>query len=529
MNRLLLVILDGFGLNYDQEQNPIIKAQTPTLDNLIANYPFTSLRAAGEEVGLSWGEVGNSEVGHFNLGSGQVLWQNLPKIDQEIERGAFFNNRILINLCQQVKKNNSSLHLVGLVSDGGVHSHIRHLFALMEIAHQQGLEKVFLHMITDGRDSPPKSAQTFINEFLAKSDEIGVGQISTITGRYYAMDRENNWQRTEAFYNAVIGKAKERFQEPQEVLKHWYQDNRDDERIIPSIIERESESQFLRDSDGVIVFNFRADRARQITRAIGDPNLTDFSRKYFPQNLSLTTMTPYEEDWKMKIETVFQPPKVDHPISLLISDQDLSQYHIAESEKKAHVTYFFNGGNSQRYPQERDQIISSPDIESYDKQPEMSLPQVVKNLIEVIETKKINFILTNFANPDMVGHTGNFKAAGQAVEAVDQHLGRLLEMAGKAGYTTLITADHGNIEQMINPTTKKPDKEHTTNPVPFFWVGDYQKSDKSFDSERLWQEISQLNPSGILADVTATVLNQLEVPIPEFIIGEELSGTLVKL
>jgi len=529
MNRLLLIILDGFGLSFDAKTNPVLSARTPTLDGLIANYPFTALQASGEEVGLSWGEVGNSEVGHFNLGSGIILWQNLPKIDQKIVSGEFFKNKVLIETCQKVKKNNSSLHLVGLVSDGGIHSHIRHLFALLKIAKDQSLEKVYVHMISDGRDTPPKAASDFINQLQAQFDAIGTGQLSTIAGRFWAMDRDDNWDRIKKWYQVVIGKSQDRFKAPLEAINHFYSKGQDDEKLKPSIIDLESESQFIRDSDGVIIFNFRADRAREMARAIGDPNLIDFSREYFAQNLSLATMTPYETDWKMDINVVFQPPQSLYPSSLLISDQNLSQYHTSESEKKAHVTYFFNGGNDQTYPQETDKIFASPEVESYDQQPEMNLPQVTENLVKVIKNENYNFILLNMANPDMVGHTGKFKAARLALEAVDSNLELLLKAASAAGYTVLITADHGNIEQMINPATGKPDKEHTINPVPFFWVDRYRSPTKALDSERLWQEICQLNPSGVLADVTATVLNQLEVPVPEFITGEELSKALVKL
>jgi 2,3-bisphosphoglycerate-independent phosphoglycerate mutase len=528
-NKLLLVILDGFGLNYDSDQNPILTAQTPTFDNIIRNYPFTVLRAGGEEVGLSWGEVGNSEVGHFNLGSGQILWQNLPKIDQTIKSGQFFKNKVLRETCQAVGKAQSSLHLIGLVSDGGIHSHIRHLLALLKLAQNQRLKKVFIHVISDGRDTPPKSVLKYINQLEAETDKLGIGQISTISGRQFAMDRNNNWQRTEAFYNALIGQSESRFDGVPELLDFWYKEGADDENITPSAINLNTEAQFLRDNDGVIIFNFRADRARQMTKAINDPNLTGFSRQYLPQNLALTTMTPYEEDWKMEIRTVFQPPRVDYPASLLISDQNLTQYHTAESEKKAHVTYFFNGGNDQFYPQEKDKIFPSPNVKSYDLKPEMNLPAVVENLVKIIDSDNYNFILVNFANPDMVGHTGNFEAVKKAIEVVDRELAKLLTAASATQYTSLITADHGNAEQMLHPATGQPDKEHTINPVPFFWVDRYQSTKKKFDSQALWKEVSQLPPAGILTDVTATLLNQLEVPIPQSIIGEDLSDALVKL
>jgi len=529
MNKLLLIVLDGFGLNFNQDQNPVLTVDTPTLDHLISSYPFTTLQASGEEVGLSWGEVGNSEVGHFNMGAGQMLWQNLPKIDQSIESGDFFKNKVLTQTMGQVKKNNSSLHLIGLVSDGGIHSHINHLIALMQLAKDQGLEKVFIHMISDGRDTAPKLANSFIKQLEAKSAELGVGQISTISGRSYAMDRDNNWSKIEQFYNTLVGASDQKFKTAAQAVENSYNQDLDDEKVVPSIIDWQTEAQFIRDNDGIIIFNFRADRAREMTRAIGDPNLTDFSRSYFPQQTILATMTPYEQDWKMDIQTVFEPPKSDYPVSLIISDQSISQYHTSESEKQAHITYFFNGGNQQKYPLEEHQIIDSPASGDYVQQPEMSLPLVADNLSKVLMTQKYDFILTNFANPDMVGHTGNFQAAQQAIVATDKYLGQVLQAASQAGYVTLVTSDHGNVEQMKNPTTNKPDKEHTINSVPFFWLENYQAPTKNRDSLALWQEISQLNPTGVLIDVTATILNQLQIPQPEFIVGQELSQALSRL
>jgi 2,3-bisphosphoglycerate-independent phosphoglycerate mutase len=384
-------------------------------------------------------------------------------------------------------------------------------------------------MISDGRDTPPRSAADFISQLQAKFKQLGVGAISTISGRAYGMDRDNNWTKTEKFYKAISGQLENnRFSQPEEVLQSFYDQDLDDEKIIPSIIDLDTDEQFISDHDGVIIFNFRADRARQLTRVIGDPNLDDFNRDFFAQDLCLATMTPYEEDWKMEVNVVFSPPKADMPLPKMIYKAGLSQYHLAESEKKAHVTYFFNGGYSEKYERELDTIISSPDVESYDLKPEMSLPILSQALTDAIK-KSPEFIVTNFANPDMVGHTGNFEATLSAIEVVDQSLGLVIKIANKAGYRVIVTADHGNAEQMINPASGKPDKEHTINPVPFFLIDNYKDSNQNLDSDRLWQTISQLQPSGILADVTATILSQLEIEKPEMIIGENLEQALVTI
>lgn len=531
MDKTLLIILDGFGLNYNQQQNPTLSADSPNLDNLVANYPFTVLSAAGEEVGLSWGEVGNSEVGHFNLGSGQVLWQNLPKIDQAISSGSFFDNNVLNETMEAVKKEKSNLHLMGLVSDGGIHSHVNHLIALLKLAKRKKVPKVYIHMISDGRDTPPKSGIEFLKRTEAETSKIGLGKVSTITGRQIAMDRNNDWQKTAEFYMTTTGQQIEKesiFENGRKVFENLYDKKKNDETIPPSVVDLGDDSQFIKDNDGLIIFNFRADRSRQIAKVFGDPSLEEFERSFFPNNLKLATMTPYEEDWKIEIQTVFDPPKVEDSVPKLIANNNLSQSHLAESEKKAHVTYFFNGGIDQEQKLETNNIIPSPQIESFDLKPEMSLDILGQVTIKAIK-KNNEFILVNVANPDMVGHTGNFEATKTAIEAVDSYLGKILTIAGRAGYLSLITADHGNSEQMINPSSERPDKEHTVNPVPFFWVDNYQKSDRNFDKDGIWQAISQLTPTGILADVSRTVLSNLQVEPSTNMIGEDLRNSLVKL
>jgi len=344
------------------------------------------------------------------------------------------------------------------------------------------------------------------------------------------MDRNNNWQRTKNFYETITGNNQNDeyyFTNPEDVFKMRYAEGKNDENIPPSIIDLEDNDQLVKDGDSLIIFNFRADRARQITRSLADPNLTEFSRTSFPK-VELATMTPYEEDWGIKVKTVFDPPKVENNLPSIIEQKGLSQIHLAESEKKAHVTYFFGGGIESSNNNQINSIVSSPNVESYDLKPEMSLEILFQAAVDAFRQSP-DFILLNIANPDMVGHTGNFEATRLALKAVDNTLGRLLIVAGKTNYLTFITADHGNSEQMINPISGKEDKEHTVNPVPFFWVDNYQKNNRDLNSDSLWQAISQLSPSGILADVTQTILKNLQIRTDSNIAGEDLKDNLVKL
>jgi 2,3-bisphosphoglycerate-independent phosphoglycerate mutase len=342
------------------------------------------------------------------------------------------------------------------------------------------------------------------------------------------MDRNNNWQLTKKFYDSLVGNnSSNRFESAEAALKEHYSAGKNDENLPSSVIDQ-SEEQFIKDGDGVIIFNFRADRARQMTRAIGDPNLEEFERANFPNNLELATMTPYEEDWDMEIGVVFDPPEVEHNLAKLISDSGINQVHLAESEKKAHATYFFNGGQEVKYNQELDQIIPSPSVDSFDQKPQMSLEILTQATLDYLKENPY-FVLLNVANPDMVGHSGNFEATRIAIEAVDKYLGQILLAASKFNYLSFVTADHGNCEQMINLTTGKADKEHTVNPVPFFWVDNFTKTNKNYEKDKLWQPISTRSPSGVLADVSATVLANLEISPAANMVGEDLRNSLVKL
>lgn len=516
---MMLIILDGFGLNPIEKGNPVFAIQTPIFDYLIQNSPHINLSASAESVGLSWGEVGNSEVGHSNLGTGQIIWQDLPRISETIALGSFFKNKVILETMRETKKNKSSLHLVGLISDGGIHSHLDHLFALLKIAKDEGLSDVFIHGFTDGRDTAAKCAQKYLTAIEKKMADLGLGKISTLSGRFYAMDRDNHWERIKKVYEAMRGRSPSVKKNPEEVIKESYKKGQDDETIEPQIVSQGNPKQFLRNKDSVIIFNFRADRAREITLALAKSKL----------NLNLATMTPYETDWKIKIKTIFGVLKYQSPLSDILAENNISQLHIAETEKYAHVTYFFNGGREKELNGEKHCCIPSPRVENYAVKPDMSLHQVVSQLLAEISKNDFQFVVANFANPDMVGHTGDYEATKKAIMAVDQNLEFLISKAKKIGFDIFITADHGNAEQMINLETGKIDKEHTTNPVFFLHVkGGLDNLVKFSDQEhkQIWSEISLDNPKGVLADITPTIASVLGIEGINYFSGQSLINLL---
>jgi len=537
MKKVLLIILDGFGLNPNKQENPIFSTETQVLDNLVKSFPKTSISASAENVGLSWGEVGNSEVGHSNLGTGQLVWQNAEKIDQMIKDGSFFQNKTLISAINHVKANHSNLHFLGLCSTGGIHSKLNHLLALLELAKDKEIENVFVHAITDGRDTKAKTCLKFLRQIDKKLEMFDQGKISTICGRYYAMDRDNRWHRTEAAYKVITGQEnKNVFRTPIEAVEASYKKGLSDENLKPSVVSNGelTSNQFVRDDDAVIFFNFRADRARQITKAFVKDDLESevkgFRRKKI-KNLFFATMTPYETDWKVHLSVVFEPEVIGQPLSEILSKNDLTQFHTAETEKFAHVTYFFNGARERPERGEKQKIIPSPKVKSYEVRPQMSIIPLVNNLLEEMRREAPDFVLINFANPDMVGHTGNFKAAARAIYFCDKSLGQLLHYAKNYGYTALVTADHGNIEQMINPLTLEIDKEHTVNPVPFIKIDSFEikkiKRISRDEHERIWTSFpTSTPPSGILADVPVTVLKLFGIPKPDIYSGEDLEPSL---
>lgn len=519
MKKVLLVILDGWGLSPIAEGNATFLAKTPNLDYLYKNFPKTSLSASGLSVGVTPGEPGNSEVGHLNIGSGRVVWENLPRIDQAIESGEFFQNDNLKKFASSLKNSDGALHLIGLCSTGGVHSHLAHLYALLEFAEKENIKNVFVHIITDGRDTAPKVAREDIVQIKNHLGKLENGKVASVVGRFYAMDRDKHFERTSAAYNLwTLGKGK-KFLSPEAALKNGYLEGKDDENVEPSIID---EKGVIKSGDGVIFFNFRSDRMRQILSVFEDENFDKFPRGKL-SDLKLLTMTSYQNNQKSPV--IFSPLSLENTLADLIENSGLNQFHTAETEKFAHVTYFFNGGDEKIHENEKQVIVPSPRVESYDYTPEMSAKQVKEKVIEALKDN-YQFILVNFANGDMVGHTGRFPAAVKACEAVDRELFDIMSMASGGGYTAIITADHGNCEMMKNLRTGEIDKEHSSNPVPLIF-SDFSKSpflpqngEKISKDELL--AYSSVEPTGILADIAPTILELMEIKKPPGMSGKSL-------
>ena len=491
---LALIIMDGFGINPSDYGNAIKAANTPRLDQLFAENPCTKIGASGMDVGLPDGQMGNSEVGHTNIGAGRVVYQELTRITKSIQDGDFFENPELLLAVENAKKAGKALHLIGLLSDGGVHSHNSHLYAIVELAKRHGLEQVYVHALLDGRDVPPSSGKDFVKECADKLKEIGVGKIATVMGRYYAMDRDNRWERVEKAYAAMVYGEGNRNPDPVNAVEESYQADVTDEFVIPTVC---ADNAAICEGDSVIFFNFRPDRAREITRTFVDPDFTGFARKkgFFP--LTYVCMTQYDATMP-NVEVAFKPQSLANTFGEYISDKGLTQLRIAETEKYAHVTFFFNGGVEKTYPGEDRALINSPKVATYDMQPEMSAYLVTDEVIKRIESGKYDVIILNYANCDMVGHTGVFEAAKAAVEAVDQCVGRVTDAVAKMGGVALITADHGNADKMYEDDGS-PFTAHTTNPVPFCVVG-YP---------------CELREGGKLADIAPTMLKILGLPQPK--------------
>jgi len=504
---VVLIILDGWGIAPPSRGNAITLAKTPALTNLIKTYPAMTLQASGEAVGLSWGEIGNSEVGHLNLGSGKLIYQTLPRINKDIADGSFFTNEKFLAGAAHAKKNNSSLHLMGLASSGSVHSSIDHLYALMEFCAKQKLKNVYIHCFLDGRDMPYNSGIDFIEKIQQKIKEYKIGQIATIAGRFYALDRDNHWERIVLAYNAIVkGESTEKSADPVQAVKTSYDQKIYDEEFLPTVITDSSGQPIatVKNGDSVIFFNYRADRAREISQAFVLPGFEKFPRDYL-KDLYFVAMTEYEKD--LPLEVAFPPEIINEPLAKVIADAGLKQLHIAETEKYAHVTFFFNGGREQELAGEERILVPSPRVASYADKPEMSAKEITKKLIEAIMADKYDFIVVNYANGDMVGHTGNLKATIKACEIIDGCIRQLTEVIlGKNG-VALITADHGNAEQMVNPETGLADPEHTRNPVPFIYFG---------------QERLKIRQGGILADIAPTVLVLLTLRPPTEMTGRTL-------
>ena len=499
---LALIILDGFGYNPSDYGNAIRAAKTPNLDKLFATCPHTLIGASGMDVGLPDGQMGNSEVGHTNIGAGRVVYQELTRITKSISDGDFFQNEALCGAVENCKKNGTALHLMGLLSDGGVHSHNKHLYGLLELAKRAGLEKVYVHCFMDGRDVPPTSGKEYIEELLAKTKEIGVGKIASIMGRYYAMDRDNRWERVEKAYAAMVYGEGETAECPVCAMEKSYAADVTDEFVVPVVCDKEGQ---IHANDSVIFFNFRPDRAREITRTLVDPDFNEFVRKngFFP--LYFVCMTQY--DAKMpNVQVAFKPQSLANTFGQYISDKGLTQLRIAETEKYAHVTFFFNGGVEAPCQNEDRALIASPKVATYDLKPEMSAYEVTDELLARLDSGKYDVIILNFANCDMVGHTGVFDSAVAAVEAVDTCLGKVVDKILSMGGRALITADHGNADQMYEPDGS-PFTAHTTNPVPLLLVGEKDHT---------------LKEGGRLADLAPTMLEMLGLPKPVEMDGKSL-------
>lgn len=497
---LILMILDGFGIA-PEKGNAIKAANKPNIDKLFAENPVTQIGASGMDVGLPDGQMGNSEVGHTNMGAGRIVYQELTRITKTINEDKLKENEAIVNAMDKAIENGTALHLMGLLSSGGVHSHNTHLYGILELAKKKGLENVYVHAFLDGRDVPPSSAAEFMDELLDKMKEIGVGKVATVSGRYYAMDRDNNWDRVEKTYAAMVYGEGEKADCPVCAVKNSYDKGVTDEFVVPVVVDGGAQ---VKPNDSVIFFNFRPDRAREITRTFVDPEFKGFERRngFFPVNF--VCMTQYDATMP-NVDVAFKPQTLKNTLGEYVSNKGMTQLRIAETEKYAHVTFFFNGGVEKQYEGEDRILVKSPAVATYDLQPEMSAYEVTDKLVPAIESGKYDMIILNYANCDMVGHTGVFEAAVKAVEAVDTCVGRVVEAIKKMGGVALITADHGNADKMVD-ADGSPFTAHTTNPVPFCVVG--------YDC--------QLREGGRLADIAPTMLQIMGLEQPEEMDGVSL-------
>ena len=500
---MLLMILDGFGVGKKGEEkaNAILAANTPNLDKFFAENPLTQIGASGMDVGLPDGQMGNSEVGHTNIGAGRIVYQELTRITKTINEDKLKDVEPIVTAMDNALEKGSSLHLMGLLSPGGVHSHMTHLYGILELAKKKGLKDVYIHAFLDGRDVPPSSAAGYIEECMAKLDEIGVGKIATVMGRYYAMDRDNRWERVEKAYAAMVYREGVEAECPVCAVKKSYEDGVTDEFVIPAVVKG---GKAIKADDSVIFYNFRPDRAREITRTLVDPDFKGFERRNGLFPLYYVCMTQYDATMP-NVEVAFKPQTLVNTMGEYISSLGMKQLRIAETEKYAHVTFFFNGGVEKQYDGEDRILVKSPSVATYDLQPEMSAYIVTDKLLPAIESGKYDMIVLNFANCDMVGHTGVFEAAVKAVEAVDECVGKVINAVLAQGGAAIITADHGNADKMID-SDGEPFTAHTTNPVPFCVIG--------YDCE--------LREGGVLADIAPTMLKIMNLDQPEEMSGKSI-------
>ncbi|MCA0991674.1 2,3-bisphosphoglycerate-independent phosphoglycerate mutase [Guptibacillus hwajinpoensis] len=501
-----LIILDGFGLRDEEKGNAVAHAKKPNFDRYWNNYPHATLQASGKAVGLPDGQMGNSEVGHLNIGAGRIVYQSLTRVNLAIEEGDFFENETFLEAIDHVKKKGTSLHLFGLLSDGGIHSHIKHLFALLELAAKQGLEDVYVHGFLDGRDVGQQSAKTYIQQLEDKMEEVGVGRLATLSGRYYSMDRDKRWDRVEKSYRALAYGEGPSYKDPYELVDDNYENEIYDEFVLPSVMTEEDGSPIatVNDEDAVIFFNFRPDRAIQISQVFTNDDFRGFDRgEERPKNIHFVSLTRFSET--VGGDVAFKPTNLDNTLGEVLAQQDYKQLRIAETEKYPHVTFFFSGGREEEFPGEERILIDSPKVATYDLQPEMSAYEVTDALLKELDADKHDAIILNFANPDMVGHSGMLEPTVKAIEAVDECLGKIVDKITEKGGHAIITADHGNSDEV---TTLDGDAmtAHTTNPVPVI----------------VTKEGVELRTDGILADLSPTLLDLLGGKQPKEMTGKSL-------
>lgn len=500
---VMLMILDGWGIAPPSSTNAVTRARTPHLDYYFNRYPHSQLRCSGEAVGLPEGQMGNSEVGHLSIGSGRIIYQSLTRISRAVKDGSLEKNPVLVKAMEEARNGGKKLHLLGLLSDGGVHSHIDHLLGLLAMAQKMGVEKVCVHAFLDGRDTPPQSAAPFLEQVEKACKELGVGQIATVSGRYYAMDRDKRWDRIRKVYDCMTGGEALEAPSAAEGLAAAYGAGQTDEFVVPFRVAGVDGK--VEKGDSLIFFNFRPDRARELTHVFTDPEFAGFPRKETALPVHFVSMTEYEKG--LQAAVAFPPEAIKDTLAEVVSRAGLHQLHIAETEKYAHVTFFFNGGREQPFPNEDRILVPSPKVATYDLQPEMSAYLVTEKLQEALAKDLYDLVILNFANPDMVGHTGSLEAAVKALEAVDECVGSLAETVLQKGGTLCITADHGNLEEMEDPVTHAPMTAHTTNPVPFLVVG---------------AEPGTQVEDGGLSDIAPTLLDLLDLPEPEAMTGHSL-------
>ena len=517
-----LVIFDGLGVAPDSEGNAVTRAKMPNFRNYIKNYPVMTVYASGNEVGLLFGEMGNSEVGHLNIGAGRVYYQSCPRINNDISSGEFFKNDAFLKAAEHVKKNKSNLHLIGLVGTGNVHASDTHLYALLDFCAQHKLAgRTFVHGIMDGRDALYNSGKSFVQDLLKKMKEAKVGELASLSGRFYAMDRDNRWDRCEKAYRAMVqGVADRTGEDPMEIIDAAYAQKNYDEEFIPTVITKKGKPvATIQENDAVIFYNFRPDRARELTKALVLPGFNKFEREYI-KDLFFVSMTEFEKD--LPAVVAYPPMVVHNSLAETISKAGKKQFHVAETEKYAHITFFLNGTVEEPFAGEDRSIVPSPRVASYVEAPEMSAAGVAKEAVKAIDKGDYDFVVLNFANPDMVGHSGDVKATIKGCDAADKALGEVVEHTLAKGGVVVITADHGNAEEVMNLQTGEIDKEHSTNPVPLLIIGKDFQGQAGPSGDPPEGDLSLMPPVGVLADVAPTVLSLMGIDIPPEMTGSPL-------